>query len=167
MKKLIIVRHAKSSWDHAGLDDHDRPLNRRGKKNAPEMGRRLAKRNINPEIIISSSAKRAAATARRIAEEISFPVSDIRKESLFYHGSISDIVAVLQSVSDDINTVMIFGHNPGFTDLTNFLSGSDIYNIPTCGNAEIDFDVFSWRELGENSGNLVYFDYPKKISTSA
>jgi phosphohistidine phosphatase len=167
MKKLIIVRHAKSSWDHAGLDDHDRPLNRRGKKNAPEMGRRLAKRNINPEIIISSTAKRAAATARRIAEEISFTVSEIRKEPLFYHGSIRDIVAVLQSVSDDINTVMIFGHNPGFTDLTNFLSGSDIYNIPTCGNAEIDFDVLSWREVGENSGDLVYFDYPKKISRSA
>lgn len=166
MKKLIVVRHAKSSWDFPGMDDHDRPLNNRGKKSAPEMGRRLAKRNIKPEIIITSSAKRAAATARRIAEEIAFPVGDIRKEPVFYHGSIGNIVAVLQSVNDDINNVMIFGHNPGLTDLVNFLTGSDIYNIPTCGIAEIEFDILSWSMVGKNGGELVYFDYPKKISTS-
>ena len=149
MKKLIIVRHAKSSWDFPALDDHDRPLNGRGKKNAPEMGKRLSKRNIGPDMIISSTAKRAVSTAKRIAREIAFPTHDIRKVSAFYHGSINDMIAVLQKVKDDVNTVMIFGHNPGFTDLANILSGSDIYNIPTCGIAEIDFDILSWSRVNK------------------
>jgi len=163
MKKLFIVRHAKSSWDSPGLDDFDRPLNNRGKRNAPEMGQRLALRNVKPEALITSPAKRAAATARRIADEISFPLSEIQKEPLFYHGSISNFISVLKSVNDKISQLMIFGHNPGLTDLTNHLSGSDIYNIPTCGIAEIDFDIASWQDLGKNVGNLISFDYPKKV----
>lgn len=167
MKKLFIVRHAKSSWDFSELDDYDRPLNKRGKKNAPEMGKRLANRHIKPDILITSPAKRAAATARRIAEEISFPIKDIQKQPLLYFSSISKMISVLNDVNDDIGTLMIFGHNPGLTDLTNILSGSDIYNIPTCGIAEIDFNVSSWNEIGKDTGKLVSFDYPKKISTNA
>ena len=129
MKKLFIVRHAKSSWDYPELDDYDRPLNKRGKRNAPEMGQRLAKRNIKPDVMVTSPAKRAAATARRIAEEISFPRSNIQQESLMYHGSIRNMIEVIRSTSDHSNILMIFGHNPGLTDLTNHLSGSDIYNF--------------------------------------
>lgn len=163
MKKLFIVRHAKSSWDHPELNDFDRPLNKRGKKNAPEMGQRLANRSVRPDAIITSPAKRAAATARRISEAISFPLSAIQKEPQFYHGSTQDMVQVMKSVDDGIDTLMIFGHNPGLTDLTNHLSGSDIYNIPTCGIAEIDFDILSWSNLTGGLGNLVSFDYPKKV----
>ena len=162
MKKLFIVRHAKSSWNFSELDDIDRPLNKRGKKNAPEMGKRLANRQIEPDIIITSPAKRAASTAKRIAQEISFPLENIQKQPLFYHGSISNIIAVLKGMSDDIVTLMIFGHNPGLTDLTNFLSGSDIYNIPTCGIAEIEFGISTWSEIGKDAGFLSSFDYPKK-----
>lgn len=162
MKKLFIVRHAKSSWDFPDLDDYDRPLNRRGKRNAPEMGQRLAARDVLPDTLISSPAKRAAATARRIAEQISFPVNMIKHEPLFYHGSINSMVGVIKSVIDEVETLMIFGHNPGLTDLTNQLSGSDIYNIPTCGIAEIDFDISSWSFLENQKGNLVSFDFPKK-----
>ena len=166
MKKLFIVRHAKSSWDSLELDDYDRPLNKRGKKNAPEMGMRLAKRLVKPDMIITSSAKRAAATARRIAEEISFPVKNINKESQFYHGSVGDMISIMQGVSSDVNTLMVFGHNPTLTDLTNYLSGSDIYNIPTCGVAEMEFDVSSWDKIGKKSASLISFDYPKKNQTS-
>ena len=166
MKHLFIVRHAKSSWDSPGLDDYDRPLNGRGKKNAPEMGQRLANRKVTPDVMITSPAKRAYTTAKKIAGKISFPKADIRKEPLFYHGSTRDMLSVLQSISDSIETLMIFGHNPGLTDLTNFLSGSDIYNIPTCGIAEIEFDVSSWTKVGGDTGNLVTFDYPKNNSTN-
>ena len=167
MKKLFVVRHAKSSWDFPELDDYDRPLNKRGKKNAPEMGKRLAKKQLRPEKMITSPAKRAAATARRIAEEISFPTSKIEKESLMYHGSTRSMISVIQGAGDKVGTLMIFGHNPGLTDLVNYLSGSDIYNIPTCGIAEIDFDVSSWQEVDKNTGKLISFDYPKKMPANS
>lgn len=167
MKKLIIVRHAKSSWDFPELSDYDRPLNRRGKKNAPEMGRRLASRGILPDMIISSPAKRAAATAKRIAMEIGYSIKDIKKEPLFYHGSMNDIINVVKSSSNKISTLMIFGHNPDLTSVTNSLTGSDIYNIPTCGIAEIDFDISAWNEIEKNIGTLVNFDYPKKVLSAS
>ena len=127
------------------------------------MGQRLGIRHILPDVMISSPAKRAFSTARMIAKEISFPLEDIQKEPMFYHGSTSNMTSILQNVSKDVDTLMIFGHNPGLTDLANHLAGSDIYNIPTCGIAEIEFDVSSWDEVGKDSGNLVSFDYPKKV----
>jgi len=164
MKKLFIVRHAKSSWDSPYLDDHDRPLNKRGKDNGPEMGRRLANRNVLPDLMISSSAKRAFSTAKFIAKKISFPTSKIRKESLFYHGTIESIISIIQNVDDSVDILMIYGHNPGMTDLTNYLTGSMIYNIPTCGITEIDFYISSWISVEKYTGKLISFDYPKKIS---
>ncbi len=163
MKKIFIVRHAKSSWSHPELDDFDRPLNRRGKKNALEMGQRLADRNVRPDELRTSPAKRAAATAKRIAQQISFPLENINKNFRLYHGSTSDMIKLIQSISDETDTLMLFGHNPGLTDLVNDLSGADIYNIPTCGIAEINFEVSSWKEVNEGIGELVTFDYPKNI----
>lgn len=167
MKKLFIVRHAKSSWDFPELDDYDRPLNKRGKRNAPEMGQRLAKKNLLPDKMITSPAKRAAATAKRIAKEISYPNDRIQKEPLFYHGSIQDMISIVQGQDNGISTIMIFGHNPGLTDLANKLSGSDIYNIPTCGIVELEFNVDAWDKIGKGIGKLVSFDYPKKIASNS
>jgi len=164
MKKLFIVRHAKSSWDFPELDDFDRPLNKRGKKNAPEMGKRLADRGVKPDMFISSPAKRAAATARRIAEQLFFPVENIIKNDKLYHGSNAHVIDVIRKVDPSIETLFIFGHNPGFTDLVNYLTGSNIYNIPTCGIAEIHFDIKSWNEVAAKLGHLADFDYPKKTS---
>ena len=166
MKKLFIVRHAKSSWDFPELSDYDRPLNKRGKKNAPEMGRRLATRNIKPDALVTSPAKRAAATARRIAEEISFPLQRIKKEPQLYHGSTNGMIEVIKAIKSDVDILMIFGHNPGLTDLANQLTGSDIYNIPTSGVVEIDFEISSWKDLELIVGKLVSFDFPKKIVTA-
>jgi phosphohistidine phosphatase len=165
MKKLFIVRHAKSSWDFPELDDYERPLNKRGKRDAPEMGRRLLQRQIRPDGMIASPAKRAADTSKLIANEISFSIAEIKKEPMFYHASNISMISVLRSIGKDIDTLMIFGHNPGLTDLVNFLSGTNIFNIPTCGIAEIEFDVSSWAEIEKDAGELKSFDYPKKLSS--
>lgn len=163
MKKLYIVRHAKSSWSHPELDDFDRPLNRRGKKSALEMGQRLSDRKVMPDELMTSPAKRAAATAKRIAGQISYPLEKVNNNIRLYHGSTNDMVNVIQSISDKTDTLMLFGHNPGLTDLANDLAGVDIYNIPTCGIAEINFQASSWKEVGAGKGELISFDYPKKI----
>jgi phosphohistidine phosphatase len=163
MKKLFVVRHAKSSWNHPELDDFDRQLNKRGKRNAPEMGERLLRRGVMPDIMITSPAKRAAATARRIADSIGYPRERIKKDSELYHGSASDTINVLKIQDNKFDAIMIFGHNPGLTDLVNELSDASIYNVPTCGIVEIDFDVRSWADVGNRTGNLVLFDFPKKL----
>jgi phosphohistidine phosphatase len=164
MKKLFVVRHAKSSWDNPSLDDIDRPLNKRGKRNAPEMGQRLAQRDVMPDLMLSSPAKRALSTAKRIAKEISYPKEKIVVDDRIYHGTNQEVIDVLREQENALTTIMIFGHNPGFTDLVNHLSDSSIYNIPTCGLAEIDFDIVSWEDIGKSKGQLIEFDYPKKIS---
>jgi len=164
MKKLLIVRHAKSSWDSLYLDDFDRPLNKRGKNSAPRMGRRLAEKRLFPDLIISSPAKRAISTAKYIANEINYPVIEIHKESLFYPGAVENFLSVIRKVDDVSNVLMIIGHNPELTNFSNYLTGSNIYNIPTCGITEIEFYISSWNSVGEQIGKLISFDYPKNIS---
>ena len=130
------------------------------------MGRRLADKGVKPEKLITSPAKRAAATAKRIARELGFHEDNIEKNGDLYHGTVEDIKNVIRLVDDNVVTLMIFGHNPDLTTLTNRLSGSEIYNIPTCGVAEIEFGISSWRELEYKGGSLVSFDYPKKLVES-
>lgn len=164
MKILYIVRHAKSSWKSYELEDIDRPLNNRGKRNAPEMGLRLANKGIRPDILISSPAKRAYSTAKKIAKMIQYPKNRIIIENKLYHGMEEDIIEVISNTPDEYNELMIFGHNPGFTDLANSLSGAQIYNIPTCGIVAISFDTDNWQNIDTTPGKLIFFDYPKKSS---
>ncbi len=162
MKTLYIVRHAKSSWKFPELDDIDRPLSKRGKRNAPEMGLRLARRGIRPGLLMSSPAKRALSTAAKIAAVIQYPKNKIKIDSSLYHGMEEDILDVIRHLPDDLNDLMIFGHNPGLTDFVNTLSGAQIYNVPTCGIAAITFDTGHWKDVGKVPGKLIFFDYPKK-----
>ncbi len=162
MKTLYVVRHAKSSWKFPDLDDIDRPLSKRGKRNAPEMGLRLAKKGIFPQLMISSPAKRALSTARKIASVIQYPKNKIRIENALYHGMEEDILDIIRRLPDDIKELMIFGHNPGLTDFVNTLSGAQIYNVPTCGIAAISFNTDHWKDVGKIPGQLIFFDYPKK-----
>ncbi len=164
MKTLYMVRHAKSSWDNLSLTDHDRPLNNRGKRNAPEMGQRLKSKGILPDLLISSTAKRAKSTAKQISKKIGYSENDIEWTSDLYHANENSIVDLVRNQDDNHDTIMIFGHNPGFTDCLNLLSGAGIYNIPTCGVAVIDLDVKSWREVAPGRGSLIFYDYPKKGS---
>ena len=164
MKRLYLVRHAKSSWSDPTLGDIDRPLNDRGKKNAPEMGERLKNQSILPDVLISSPAKRARSTAKKIAKKIGYSKKKILIADLLYHGSLNDMLNGIQQFDDDHGSVMLFGHNPSFTDFANQLCNINIYNIPTCGIVAIDFNVESWKEVENKKGDLVFFDYPKKTS---
>jgi len=164
MKYLYLVRHAKSSWDFQELADIDRPLNKRGKKNAPEMGLRLAARNLELDCLISSPANRAITTAKVIADGISYPVDDIVENEAVYHASCAELLDMINSFSDERKSVMMVGHNPGFTDLANYLKEPDYYigNVPTCGVVAIEFTLNRWSEVSKHSGRMLFFDYPKK-----
>jgi phosphohistidine phosphatase len=164
VKTLFLNRHAKSSWDSDAGSDFERPLNKRGKTDAPLMGKYLSKeRRIAPEIIISSPAKRAIKTAEIIAKEIGYPVKNIVANKNIYEAGPSSILEIIQKINDCYHSAMLFGHNPGFTSLASYLSNVNIGNMPTCGICRIDFNVDSWRKVEIESGTLVFFDYPKKV----
>lgn len=161
MKTLLIVRHAKSSWDHPDMDDFDRPLNERGFRNAPEMARRLVLRELLPELILSSPALRAIATARLFNQQFGRMNDGLKMEKSIYEASRQDLVKLIARQNPDLQIIMIIGHNPGLSDLVNWLCESEII-LPTCGMAEIRIDDFKWNGWAKGCGELVDFDYPKK-----
>jgi phosphohistidine phosphatase len=162
MKRLILMRHAKSSWDHPDLADFDRPLNKRGKRDAPLMGKRLREMREKPDLILSSPAARAVSTVEKIAEKIGFPKKKIVLNKGIYQAGMDELLRILKSIDNFHADVLVCGHNPGLTDLCNFLSDSPIDNIPTCGLVCQEFAIDSWIYLERGSGTLVYFDYPKR-----
>jgi len=158
-KQLLLVRHGKSDWGNLDLKDFDRPLNKRGKENAPEMAERLVQRGFKFDLIVSSPAKRAKSTAKFFAE--AFQVDDIQYEESIYEANTTALLKVINGLDDSAETVIMFGHNPGFTDLANELSDADIYNIPTAGMVLMSFPFDSWKMVSRGTGELVFFDYPK------
>ena len=162
MKRLYLIRHAKSSWKKPDLADFDRPLNKRGKQDAPLMANLLKKINLNPDIVLSSPAKRAFTTAQVITEGINYPETKIIKQIQLYLADVHELLSVVHSLEASINEAVLVGHNPGMTDFTNFLTGEDIENIPTCGVVCINFLVDEWKNVDKNLGKLEFFDYPKK-----
>ena len=165
MKNLILIRHAKSSWKNAYLLDIDRPLNKRGKRDAPVMGKRLAERESRPDLMISSPATRALVTAKVIAKEIEYPLEEIVVDRRIYGAGVTEWLQVIQGFDDALNYVMCLGHNPGLTDLVNYFSPCYIDNVPTCGIVELTFDTETWASVGHIEPTQVYFDYPKKTSS--
>lgn len=160
-KTLYLVRHAKSSWKDSSLGDRDRPLNKRGRRSARDMGARLAKQGHLPDLIISSPAKRAYSTAKKIARAAGYDKSDIRKEENLYFAGIFSMCNVLEELDDIFESVMMVGHNPAMTNLLNTLCETSIVNMPTCAIAIIQFDFDSWPDLGSEDGTLIGYDYPK------
>lgn len=165
MKYLYLVRHAKSSWDFPELKDFDRPLNKRGQRDAPRMGSRLAAKNLKLDAIISSPANRAITTAKEIAQVIGFPLEDIIEMEDIYHAGMNSLKDVVRGLDEKFKSVALVGHNPGFTDLANQLKEHDYYidNVPTCGVVAMEFACNSWKEITDHSGRLLFFDYPKKV----
>jgi phosphohistidine phosphatase len=161
MKTLFLVRHAKSSWKDSSIDDTDRPLNKRGKRDAPFMGELLKEKVVNPDLVISSPAKRASKTAQIIAEQIGYSKKDIIYAEEIYEASSRELVDFIKKIDDKYNSVMLFGHNPGFTMLNNFLSKQYIDNIPTCGIVALEFNN-TWKEIDKNTAKMIFFDYPKR-----
>jgi len=161
-KILYLVRHAKSSWSDASLADRDRPLNRRGRKSAPEMGRRLLEHGQHPDLIVSSPAKRAFSTAKKIAKELAYDKSEIVTDESLYFSGTGSMVSMLEGLDDRYQNVMIVGHNPAMTSLLNILSEAQVHNMPTCAVAVLSFDMASWSELDVTNGELLLYDFPKK-----
>ena len=162
MKRLYLIRHAKSSWKDPNLQDFERPLNKRGKGDAPLMGQHLNSHQVRPDLIISSSAKRALKTARIIAKAIGFPKEQIVTDESIYEAGVSSLLQVIHHIDEAANQIMLFGHNPGLTMLAESLTNAVIENIPTCGIFCVDFDITSWKDVKAGTGTMVFFDYPKK-----
>ncbi len=161
-KTLVVVRHAKSSWDDPDLTDFDRPLNNRGMKDAPKMGKRLRKGNLKPGLVVSSPAVRALHTCQLICEELKVPVSSIHEEELLYHASASTLLDVVKKTPDSVDTLMIVGHNPGLTDIVDSLCGEGPANLPTGSVTFIELPGDSWKKVRPGEGKLRSHDYPKK-----
>ena len=165
MKTLTIVRHAKSSWE-TSADDHDRPLNDRGMIAAPRVGSAIAEKGKIPDIIISSTALRAATTAKLIAKEIGIKDSLIQYDEQLYLASIRDYEEVISRLNeeDGIEHVMVVSHNPGSHELCHYLTGDDsIDRFITCAVARIDLDIEFWGQIGSKTGKLIEFFTPHDI----
>jgi phosphohistidine phosphatase len=162
MKTITLLRHAKSSWDNTDLVDFDRPLNARGKKNAPDMAQRLKAAGIRPSLILSSPAKRAWSTAKIIATEITYPIEFLQRDRNLYHAGVNRLIHVLASQDEGFENIVLVAHNPGLTQLANELIPGLTTNLPTCGFVSVLVDVDTWDLRGRRSAELVEFNYPKK-----
>ena len=161
MKNLCLLRHAKSSWKLRSLDDFDRPLNNRGIRDAPFMGEILLKKNISPELIISSPALRAITTAKIIAEKLKYSFSNIRKDKKIYQASTLDLLNVIKQTNNKLKFLMLVGHNPGITYLINLISDKRLDNLPTAGIVCLKKEVDSWEEI-DDKWSFEFIEYPKK-----
>jgi phosphohistidine phosphatase len=148
------------------LDDFERPLNERGKRDAPIMGKRLKEKAIVPDLLLSSPAKRAFSTAKRIAKVLEYKSEHIKTDQRLYHASHEVIFSVLRSVKDKFHSIMIFGHNPGLTDFVNDLMKDKklIDNVPTCGVVGFELSIEAWSDLQSGIGKFLFFDFPKSLA---
>lgn len=160
-KQLLLIRHAKSDWGSASLTDFNRPLNRRGNSNAPEMAERMVKQRIVPQLIVSSPAVRALTTARYFAKTWHITNEDIVEEKAIYEANVKTLLGVVNHLPQQFEQIALFGHNPGLTDLANYLSNGHIYNMPTCSIVIIEFPFENWEEISSDTGKVMLFDYPK------
>lgn len=160
MKTLILVRHAKSSWDHPGLDDHERSLSERGLRDAPRMGRRLADRGLAPDVVLSSTAVRALTTAELMAEAIGVERERIVADERLYATSAAGLLEVIGELDSSVQTAMVVGHNPEMTSLAQRFT-DEIGHLPTCAVVEFRFDADAWDELDEGLVRDVHVEAPR------
>ncbi len=162
MKKLFIIRHAKSDQSFFG-NDFERPLNERGKADAPVMAKRLLEKIGNPDALVSSPAARAKRTAELFAETLHIPSKEIVFISALYHAQAEVFYEVVTGLPDEQETVAVFSHNPGITNFVNSLdSGIQLDNMPTCAIFAVSADIKSWSGFHKTKKEFLFFDYPKK-----
>ena len=162
MKILTIVRHAKSSWNDTSLSDRKRPLNKRGERDAPIMGKRISDHGIRPSLIVTSPATRAWKTAKIIAHELNYPKEFLQREDHLYLASRDEILDIIVAQDNGFNNLMVVGHNPGLTDLVNFLQPGLTINLPTAGVVSVQFDQDNWNFFERPVTELLVHDWPKK-----
>jgi len=165
MKTLFLIRHAKSSRDDPALADRDRPLSDRGKRDASKMGKRLAKRHVKPDLILSSPATRALTTTQIIAKKLDYKRKNILVNDRLYAVEANELLDVLRKLGDTVECAVLIGHNPELTELAHRLS-SKINRMPTCAVAEFTFDAKSWSRIGKDKPVNVALDYPKRPQES-
>lgn len=165
MKELIFIRHAKSSWSNPLLDDFERPLNKRGEKNAPFMAKVLKQKELTPDLIISSPSIRTKQTLDYFIQEFDYKGEIIFEKSI-YEAPFENLLKVIKNIDDKYKTIFLFGHNPGLNDLVDFLIGNFEENIPTSGVLKLNFDIKKWENLKEKIGILEFFIYPKIFDKS-
>lgn len=163
MKTLLLIRHAKSSWDDPGLSDYDRPLNDRGKKDAPIMADRLYERGIRIDAFITSPAKRARRTAEQFAKRYKKKDKHLELRTELYMAGDDTFFQVLEKLDDDLDCVAIFTHNPGITDFANSLTDARVDNIPTTGIFAVTIETKKWSRIREAKKEFLFFDYPKAV----
>ena len=165
MKTLYLLRHAKSSWSFDELSDQERPLNERGRDDAPRMGQALAKRHIRPDLLVSSPAVRALSTATLVARELKYPHDKIVVEPGLYQADLEALVAIIRALPDAAESVLLTGHNPTFTDAANyFLPASGLtHEMPTAAVVCLYLHVDHWADAAPANAEFYFYDYPKNV----
>lgn len=163
MKKIYLIRHAKSSWDEPNLSDFDRGLNARGKRDIPKMAERLKDADILPDLVVSSPAKRAKKTAQKISKIIGYDKENIFYEDSLYESGFDTYLHVIQNIDDKHQNIFLFAHNMTITDTAERLGNIMIGNMPTCSIICIEFDCDSFKDIKPKSGKVLFFDFPKSV----
>ena len=164
MKTLYLLRHAKSSWSFDDLSDQERPLNDRGRDDAPAMGRALGKRRICPDLIVSSPAVRAMSTAVLVARELSYPHDKISVEAGIYGADLDELLAIIHALPDGAASVLLVGHNPTITETANALSPTAVNEMPTAAIVCLRFECQKWEEVSKVNAEYYFYDYPRNAS---
>ena len=164
MKTLYLLRHAKSSWSFDDLSDQERPLNDRGRDDAPHMGQALAKRRICPDIVVSSPAVRALSTAVLVAREMQYPHDKIVVEPGIYGANPEGLLAIIRALPDAAGTALLVGHNPTITETANELSPSALNEMPTAAVVCLRFACDHWSEVNKGNGEFYFYDYPRNVN---
>jgi phosphohistidine phosphatase len=168
MKRLILLRHAKSSWAQDGLPDSERPLSSRGEHDAPRMAGRLHDRGVRPDLVVSSPAVRARRTATLVAPPLGYPADAIRLDAALYLAAPEEILTVIAGQPEAASCLLLVGHNPGFTDVANLLLPElELANLPTAGAVVVDCVTERWSEVRHATRRLASYDYPKNLGPDA
>lgn len=165
MRLLTLVRHAKSSWDYPELSDFERPLNERGRRDAPLMADKLKKLPPRPDRLISSPALRAITTAHVFADVLGFKHEEILLMPKIYEASANTLLRIVRALDDGDRHVVLFGHNPGFSQLAHLLAACNFDDLPTCALARFELPVKTWNEVTQDCGTLARYGAPKMFDS--
>jgi len=160
-KILLLVRHAKSSWDDPSLSDFERPLNERGKKDAPDMAKKLHSKKFRIDAFVSSPAKRAWQTCKYFTKEFDPKKKNVVREPKLYEAGEQSFYEVIESFKNKWDSVAIFSHNPGITSFANSLTESHIDDMPTCSVVAVKVNADKWEDFRTAKKEFLFFDYPK------
>jgi phosphohistidine phosphatase len=165
MKTIALIRHAKSSWEEFGVSDFERPLNQRGRRDAPVMASRLQKLGFTPDLLVSSTAKRARKTAKLFAEVLGIDKGHILLLDELYLAEPENFERVIAKLDDRFNRIAVFAHNPGITTYANRMNIARIEDMPTCAIFAFTADTDNWKDVGSSEKKFLFFDQPKSIES--